>query len=570
MFADKYKQLYNSVAYDTGEMDVIRNAVEERILLAGYSGDYIVTNADVTAAISLLKHNKNDGGQGLSTNHFKFACAEFATHTALLFSGLLTHGSVIDEFLLSTTVPIPKGRNANLTDSENYRGITLSSVFGRLLDLIILNRYSEQLNSSELQFGFKRNRSTAMCSMIAKEVISYYTNCNSSVHCVFLDSSKAFDRIEYCKLFRLLLDRKIPSHVIRISQICVLWNGVYSCPFSVKNDVKQGAIISPILFCVYLDVLPTELQAAGVGCFIDNRFVASLAYADDIILLAPSARAMRRMLSICNNFGDKYNVIFNNMKSKCITFPKLLKVCSASAPPPSFEIGGKLIENVDQWPHLGHIFNAHLTDDDDILTRRNSFIGQTNSFLCNFSMLDPQTKNLLFKQYCSSHYGCVLWDLTNSKLEDYCIAWRKGVRKIWSLPYDSSRLNVSLISDSLPLFDEICRRTMNFVYTCLNSDSEMIRSVVLNGINGSRLSSPIGRNAVFCALRYNIPLRNIGATKFNSNVLFEQLKSDVSTDQLDLANVLREAILIRDGVLSLHDSRFHRDDFVCFINECCG
>ena len=350
----------------------------------------------------------------------------------------------------------------------------------------------------------------------------------------------------------------------------VLWNGVYSCPFSVKNGVKQGAIISPILFCVYLDVLLTELRAAGVGCFIDNRFAASLAYADDIILLAPSARAMRRMLSICNNFGDQYNVIFNNTKSKCITFPSLLKACSTTAPPPSFEIGGKLIENVDQWPHLGHIFNAHLTDDDDILTRRNSFIGQTNSFLCNFSMLDPQTKNLLFKQYCSSHYGCVLWDLTNSKLEDYCIAWRKGVRKIWSLPYDSSRLNVSLISDSLPLFDEICRRTMNFVYTCLNSDSEMIRSVVLNGVNGSRLSSPIGRNAVFCALRYNIPLRNIGATKISSNVLFEQFKSDVSTDQFVLANVLREAILIRDGVLSLHDSRFHRDDFVYFINECCG
>ena len=144
------------------------------------------------------------------------------------------------------------------------------------------------------------------------------------------------------------------------------------------------------------------------------------------------------------------------------------------------------------------------------------------------------------------------------------------MRKIWSLPYDSSRLNVSLISDSLPLFDEICRRTMNFVYTCLNSDSEMIRSVVLNGVNGSRLSSPIGRNAVFCALRYNIPLRNIGATKISSNVLFEQFKSDVSTDQFVLANVLREAILIRDGVLSLHDSRFHRDDFVYFINECCG
>jgi hypothetical protein len=89
-------------------------------------------------------------------------------------------------------------------------------------------------------------------------------------------------------------------------------------PFSVKNGVKQGAIICPTLFCVYLDVHLTELQAAG--CFIDNRFAASLAYAD-IILLAPSARAVRRMLSIRDNLGDKYNVTFNNMKSNCITFP---------------------------------------------------------------------------------------------------------------------------------------------------------------------------------------------------------------------------------------------------------
>ena len=152
-----------------------------------------------------------------------------------MFSGLLVHGSVIDDFLLSTTVPIPKGRNVNLTDSENYRGITLSSVFGRILDLVVLHRYREKLDSSDLQFGFKQSRSTAMCSMIAKEVIAYYTSCNTSVHCVFLDSSKAFDKIHYGKLFKLLLDRDIPPHVIRVlldmytdQQIRVLWNGEYS------------------------------------------------------------------------------------------------------------------------------------------------------------------------------------------------------------------------------------------------------------------------------------------------------------------------------------------------------
>jgi hypothetical protein len=211
----------------------------------------------------------------------------------------MTHGSVIDDLLISTIIPIPKGNSINLTDSDNYRGIALSAVLGRILDLIVLHRYRDSLESCDLQFGFKRNRSTAMCTMIVKEAISLYTNSNSTVHSVFLDSSKAFDRVEYCKLFKLLLNRHVPPHVIRLllnmytgQQVRVLWNGVSSCNFSVSNGVKQGAIISPILFCVYLDTLLLELKKAGVGCFIGNWFVAALAYADDVVLLAPTARAI--------------------------------------------------------------------------------------------------------------------------------------------------------------------------------------------------------------------------------------------------------------------------------------
>src|SRR5664279_1633667 len=94
--------------------------------------------------------------------------------------------------------------------------------------------------------------------------------------------------------------------------IRVLWNGEFSTSFSVRNGAKQGAIISPILFCVYLDVLLIELKKAALGCFLGNWFAAALAYADDIILLAPSARAVRRMLLICDNFAAEYCVTFNN------------------------------------------------------------------------------------------------------------------------------------------------------------------------------------------------------------------------------------------------------------------
>ena len=180
----------------------------------------------------------NDGSAGLSTNHFKLACFDLYVHISCLLSGMLVHGVVPDDFVSSTTVPIPKGCNVNLTVSDNYRGITLSSIFGKVLDLIVLMRYSDKLESNSLQFGFKAKHSTAMCTMIVKEVISYYVNNGSQVACTFLDATKAFDRVEYCKLFNLLLIRQLPPVVIRIllnmytnQQIWVLWNGVYSNVF---------------------------------------------------------------------------------------------------------------------------------------------------------------------------------------------------------------------------------------------------------------------------------------------------------------------------------------------------
>ena len=92
-------------------------------------------------------------------------------------------------------MPIPKNKNGNVTDSANYRGIALSSVFGKIFDHVILEKYRDRLCTSELQIGFKRKSSTHACTLLLKEVLSYYANNQSSVYCTFLDLSKAFDRV---------------------------------------------------------------------------------------------------------------------------------------------------------------------------------------------------------------------------------------------------------------------------------------------------------------------------------------------------------------------------------------
>ena len=125
--------------------------------------------------------------------------------------------------------------------------------------------------------------------------------------------------------------------------------------------LSKAIFKAPLLFCVYFDVLLVKLKNEGAGCWLGNWFVAALGYADDVLLLAPTPRALRRMLSICEHFAKEYNVIFNCDKSKCLNF--IVRKHARSALP-TFTIGDEVIENVHKWSHLGHTFNDRLSDDD--------------------------------------------------------------------------------------------------------------------------------------------------------------------------------------------------------------
>ena len=132
--------------------------------------------------------------------------------------------------------------------------------------------------------------------------------------------------------FLLLLKRDLPACVIRVLINCyvsnyarVTWNEVFSAYFLVKNGVKQGGVLSPVMFCVYIDDLLVQLARIGVGCFIRRKFVGALAYADDIVLVAPTASALCKMLAVCDNYATEYYMAFNAHKSKCMAL--LPSVC---------------------------------------------------------------------------------------------------------------------------------------------------------------------------------------------------------------------------------------------------
>ena len=151
----------------------------------------------------------------LSSNHLIHGGQQLARHLGTLFSAMIVHGYTPNGMNLSTLVPIPKSQKKSVNDSSNYRAIALGSLFGKVLDNIIISKCRSKLCTSELQFGFKPKSSTTQCTFVLNEIVDLYERNGSPIHLVLLDATQAFDRIEYCKLFKVLLERNVCNVIVR-------------------------------------------------------------------------------------------------------------------------------------------------------------------------------------------------------------------------------------------------------------------------------------------------------------------------------------------------------------------
>jgi len=171
-----------------------------------------------------------------------------------------------------------------------------------------------------------------------------------------------------------------------------------------------------------------------------------------------------------------------------------------------------------------------------------------------FSELSLLIKYKLFHSYCMSLYGGELWLLSNDQINDLCVSWRKSLRRIWGLLFIYHCYLLPLLSQCLPLLDEICRRSLCFklkfieVYIC--NGSSLVRAVTNYGIQYGRHNSLLGYNLLFCAQLYNSSAQYIISGKVNRFVNYCMYKL-VKDYQLQTASFVLEIVLIREGTLEL-------------------
>jgi len=157
--------------------------------------------------------------------------------------------------------------------------------------------------------------------------ITRVTSRGCKVYSAFLDASKAFDKVLHNGLYKKLSDRKAPLCFVLLLinwysklHCAVRWNGFMGEWFPIQCGVRQGGVLSPYLFSVYVSDLIFELRNSGSGAHIGKLFMGCVLYADDIVLMSPSCHGLQRLVRICEKYGLKWDIKFNPCKSQVITF----------------------------------------------------------------------------------------------------------------------------------------------------------------------------------------------------------------------------------------------------------
>ena len=558
LFAKKYDQLYNSVSFDQNSMSILTAKIDELIDESPNVYPHVSVD-DVVRGISQTKRNKKDSKSVFYTDHFINSNLQLRVFLSMLFSSLIVHGFTPNDFNEATIFPLIKNKRKSVSDSTNYRAIALSSPLAKLFDKIILHKYSDVFTTSDMQFGFKEHSSTTKCTFALTETVNYFRKNKSNVYVMLLDATKAFDKVNYVKLFYQLIDRGLNPFIIRCllymyTHQClnVSWNNSQSKYFSTTNGVKQGGVLSPILFSVYIDELLTRLKHSGYGCMVGHVYCGAFAYADDIALVAPTTHALKAMCDICTNFAHEYDIQFNTAKCQLIKYGE-----SDDVP---FYFNGTLIEYVRHGVHLGHsigpVTHCYMVRD---VTR--DFLTHLNGILANFNYCDLQTKYRLFVSYCTSYYGSCLWDLQHKLVDTFYTTWRKAIRRLFGLPRNAHCNLLPLVAACLPIQSQLLNRCANFVNSCLNSNNcilKLLSSLALQG-SGSQMAS----NCNLIKYVYRINSNNIIT---GSSSVFRHLARNVYFAGLD-AELLERAELLCDILWERDCEKTGDTQFMDFVIE---
>ena len=473
-FKTIYRDIYNKHS-STTNLDVIIDAIEQNIGNESLVWLNKITPSLVSKLIRKLHSGKNDQAFKFKSDAFILSVDTICGPLSQLFKAFIIHGYIPDIFLSCTLIPLIKDKKKSKLISKNYRLIAISSIMLKLMDLLLLDLFGINLSAANMQFGFQTKSSTSLCSWTLRESINFYINQGSPVYVCMLDMTKAFDHVRLDILFHKLKNR-IPGLFLRFliytytnQQCTVKWDGSVSSSFTIGNGVRQGAVLSPVLFNLYMDELFTVLRESDIGCKIDQFYYGCIGYADDFCLLCPTRSGLQKMVDITKDYCDHHGITISTdvnvekSKTKCLCFNNDSNL-------EHIILYGRPLPWVDSHMHLGHTIHINERNDCDILIQRAEFISNIHALYQELGNIPPQIFLSLVNIYFTSFYGSVLWDLEGDVAKRLYSTWNFNIRNTFDLPFGTHRYILHALSNRPPLEVSFSRRFIKFCAQITNSN----------------------------------------------------------------------------------------------------
>uniref|UniRef100_A0A8D8WQA5 Craniofacial development protein 2 n=2 Tax=Cacopsylla melanoneura TaxID=428564 RepID=A0A8D8WQA5_9HEMI len=354
VWVEYIKELYDTNANE--RMDDVENQSECEENRIGQR----IEISEVKKAIKELKNNKALGTDGIPSEALKTLDISAIFRITVLINKIYDTGIWPEDLLRTTLVPLPKKPNA--TECKDFRTISFICHLTKAITKIIMKRIERKIedNMGDDQFGFRKGRGTrdamACVRMLSEKMLEF----NKELYVCFVDWEKAFDRVDWNILLKVLKDidinwkdRRLIRELYKGQKVVVRVEDEETEEVVIGRGVRQGCCMSPVLFNLYAEKLMEEALEQSSGVSVGSEKIKSIKYADDQAVLAESEEDLQRMMENIHNAGIRYGMKINISKTKVMRMSK--KVTEERM---KVTLEGKYLEQVENFKYLGGMIYA--------------------------------------------------------------------------------------------------------------------------------------------------------------------------------------------------------------------
>ena len=452
------------------------------------------TKEEIVRAIKRMKNGKAAGPDGIPAEALKADVETTAAMLLPLFEKIWNMEEIPADWKEGHIIKLPK--KGDLSNCDNYRGITLLSVPGKIFNRILLERMRDAVDEKlrDNQAGFRQNRSCTDQIATLRIIVEQSLEWNSSLYINFVDYRKAFDSLHRDTLWQLLRHYGVPSKLMRLIEksyegmACqVVHGGKLTRRFNVKTGVRQGCLLSPFLFLLAIDYImkkTTDGTRNGIQWTVWTQ-LDDLDFADDLALLSHSHQQMQDKTSRLESTSSQVGLDIHPQKTQ------VLKVNTTCTEPVKLKMNN--LEEVETFTYLGSVIDQQGGTDADVKTRigkaRAAFVTLKNVWKSH--QMTTSTKIRLFNSNVKSVllYGSETWRTTKTTIQKIQAFINTCLRKILRIHWPETISNADLWqrTKQLPAEDEIKRRRWRWIgHTLRKPPSNITRQALTWNPQGKR------------------------------------------------------------------------------------